>query len=206
MNKAFRTLSALLAVLLLAALLPVSAYAEIELVEPDPITWYEVGPDGEGHVYILPGEWHGEAKCDGIPGELVEIPTPGGPVTMFVRNTIDDQYLAANETWANVIRYAPENSTVKLNAETWYSINMFVANALEGRPDVSVEFDYLDFDTQQRMSLTIPAGTDLKGLMDGKEVIQFQDLAAKLAAAAATATDATATDTNTEATATNTAN
>ena len=206
MNKALRAFSALLAVLLLAALLPVSAYAEIELVEPDPITWYEVGPDGVGHVYILPGEWHGEAKCDGIPGELVEIPTPGGPVTMFVRNTIDDKYLAMNEAWANAIKAVPENGGVKINAKGWYSLNILVAEALAKRQDVSVALDYVDYDTQESRSLTIPAGTDLKGLMDGKEVIQFQDLAAKLAAAAATATDATATDTNTEATATNTAN
>ena len=180
MKKLSRILSVLIVVLILTALLPVSAYAQITKVEPPPITWVELDGDGNPHLRSMPGQWNGEVLCDGIPGELVDIETESGTTTIFIRKTIDDQYLYSNEIWAKRIRCADENSTLKINAENWYSLNVFVAEAIAKRQDVTVEFGYLDYETQERVGLTIPAGTDLAALMDGKEVIQFKDLAEKL--------------------------
>jgi len=180
MKKLSRILGVLVVVLILAALLPVSAYAEITKVEPAPVTWVEVDENNTPHVYAKPGQWNGEVLCNGIPGELVTIDTEAGPSTVFMRNSIDDQYLYINEIWAKRIRNADENGTLKINAEGWYSLNVFVAEAIAKRQDVTVEFGYLDYETQERVGVTIPAGTDLAALMDGSEVIQFKDLAEKL--------------------------
>jgi hypothetical protein len=90
------------------------------------------------------------------------------------------QFLYINEIWAKRIRSAEKNGSVQINAEGWYSLNCFVSDAVKERPDVSVEFDFLDYDTQQRLSLVLPTGTDLEAQMDGKEVIEFAALAKKL--------------------------
>lgn len=184
MNKTLKLLCALLAVLMLTALLPAAAFAEITKVEPPLQTWVEVDADNKPHVFALPGEWNGEVLCNGNPGELVDIPTGSGTTTIYVRNNIDDQFLYINEIWAKRIRNAEKDGTLKINAENWYTLNVYVAEAIAERQDVSVEFDYPDYPTDARASLTIPAGTDLAALMDGKETISFQDLAAKLAPAA----------------------
>ena len=184
MNKTLKLLCALLAVLMLTALLPAAAFAEITKVEPPLQTWVEVDADNKPHVFALPGEWNGEVLCNGNPGELVDIPTGSGTTTIYVRNNIDDQFLYINEIWAKRIRNAEKDGTLKINAENWYTLNVYVAEAIAERQDLSVEFDYPDYPTDARASLTIPAGTDLAALMDGKETISFQDLAAKLAPAA----------------------
>ena len=184
MNKTLKLLCALLAVLMLTALLPAAAFAEITKVEPPLQTWVEVDADNNPHVCVLPGEWNGEVLCNGNPGELVDIPTGSGTTTIYVRNNIDDQFLYINEIWAKRIRNAEENGALKINAENWYTLNVYVAEAIAERQDVSVEFDYPDYPTDARLSLTIPAGTDLAALMDGKETISFKDLAEKLAPAA----------------------
>ncbi len=194
MNKTLKLLCALLAVLMLTALLPAAAFAEITKVEPPLQTWVEVDAEGKPHVFAIPGEWNGEVLCNGNPGELVDIKTDAGTQTIYIRNNIDDQFLYINEIWAKRIRNAEENGALKINAENWYTLNVYVAEAIAERQDVSVEFDYPDYPTDARLSLTIPAGTDLAALMDGKETISFKDLAEKLAPAAPAAEEAPAAE------------
>jgi hypothetical protein len=148
-GKAFAAL--LTALLLVTALIPLSAWA-----------------DG------IP------ATCGPIPGENVEVWDGEQFVWVFIKTPdINDRYLYINHVWAGRIGITPENGDLAINTEEWYSFNTEVAEALAKRPDITLEFDFLDFggDGQTRLRLKLPAGTDLVTLMDGKETMEFTKLA-----------------------------
>lgn len=182
MKRTCKALCAFLAVVMLCALLPASAWAVLTKPDPPLLAW--VTQDSNHHVFCFVREGTTDlVYSDGVPGELVDITASDGSVTtIFVRNTIDDQYLYINEIWAKRIRNTPQNGTIEINASGWYSMNCFVSEAIAERPDVTVQFDYVDYESQRPMSLVIPAGTNVEAKMDGKEVIEFSALAKKLGA------------------------
>ncbi len=117
---------------------------------------------------------------DGWAGEMVEVWDGEETQEIFMKYPdINQRYLYINRIWASRIKAAPENGSVQIKAAKWYSFNNFVGDAIAARPDVEVEFGFLN-ENEDRVSLKIPAGTDVLGLMDGKEVMQFQDLAEAL--------------------------
>ena len=171
MKKAWKSLIALgLALLLVLALVPLAAWAE-EAAADVKVEDKKDGKTGE------------EKKKDktvyrgDVAGEMVQIWNGDEFVEIFERYpNIHDRYLETNRVWAGRIGLLPENGSISFNAGDWYSFNVFVADAIAERPDVAVEFGFFN-ESGERVSLKIPAGTDVKGLMDGKEVMEFKALA-----------------------------
>ena len=171
MKKTWKALIAILIVLLMVtALIPLGAWAEETREETKTENKKEEKKDDEDKTVY----------CDGVPGEMVEVGSGDEKTLIFIKYPdINDRYLEINRIWAGRIKATPENGSLKIMAEDWFSFNFFVADALAERKDVTVEFGFLREDGQ-RVSLKIPAGTDVASCMDGKEVIEFAALAEAL--------------------------
>ena len=177
MKKTWKKLIALLLVLLIvSALMPLSAWAE-ETKDTKAETKTEEKKDDEKKKDEKEDK---TVYCDGVPGEMVEVGSGDEKTLVFMKYPdINDRYLEINRIWAGRIKATPENGSLKIMAEDWFSFNSFVSDALAERKDVEVEFGFLQEDGQ-RVSLKIPAGTDVASYMDGKEVIEFAALAKAL--------------------------
>ncbi|MCR5402562.1 MAG: hypothetical protein K6E91_01910 [Butyrivibrio sp.] len=76
-------------------------------------------------------------------------------------------YLAFSGSTAYKIRTAPQGGTVKITTSHFISFNKEVMEALKNRPDVSLYVSFLDQEYKgNRVSFTIPAGTDAMSLLD----------------------------------------
>ena len=79
--------------------------------------------------------------------------------------------------WAAMIREAPQGAELKIDGGIWPSLNKEVGRALAERSDVSVTFSTYSVEGH---TVTIPAGTDLLGMLGNAGIISFADIAAAL--------------------------
>ena len=85
----------------------------------------------------------------------VEYRVPLSAEGVFIKNTI------------NKIEKAPLNSTVKISTDRWLMFNTAVCDAFSKRPDLTMELSYLEGGHKgDRLTTTIPAGTDLHEYLD----------------------------------------
>ncbi len=85
----------------------------------------------------------------------VEYRVPLSAEGVFIKNTIDK------------INKAPLNSTVKISTNRWLMFNTAVCDAFSKRPDLTMELSYLEGGHKgDRLTTTIPAGTDLHNYLD----------------------------------------
>ncbi len=85
----------------------------------------------------------------------VEYRVPLSAIGVFIKNTI------------NKIEKAPLNSTVKISTDRWLVFNTAVCDAFSKRPDLTMELSYLEGGHKgDRLTTTIPAGTDLHEYLD----------------------------------------
>ena len=97
---------------------------------------------------------------------LYRVPTSA--YNVFNRNTVEK------------IKNAKQGATVKIETSRWISFHKMVMEALADRPDVSLEVSFLDGEYKgNRVSFTIPAGTDTLSLLDENGFSGFLYLAGK---------------------------
>ncbi|MBR4528752.1 MAG: hypothetical protein IKO80_00590 [Lachnospiraceae bacterium] len=90
---------------------------------------------------------------------------------------------AFNEKIADQISKAPKNGTVQVSTDRWSSFNKVVRDALQARPDVTLELTYLDGAYKgNQMKVVIPAGTDVSKLFDENGYAGFTFLGKTLGA------------------------
>lgn len=90
---------------------------------------------------------------------------------------LEDEQVDIWALWAAQIRAAAQGASLVFEGGIWPSINVDVAQALADRSDVSVTFNT---NFVEGGSVTIPAGTDVLGMIGNKGVITFADLAAAI--------------------------
>ena len=113
------------------------------------------------------GEMIYKCSCGEV---LYRVPTSA--YNMFNRNT------------AEKIKNAKQGATVKIETSRWISFHKMVMQALADRPDVSLEVSFLDGEYKgNRVSFTIPAGTDTLSLLDENGFSGFLYLAGKFGTA-----------------------
>ena len=89
-----------------------------------------------------------------------------------------------NRNTAEKIKNAKQGATVKIETSRWISFHKMVMQALADRPDVSLEVSFLDGEYKgNRVSFTIPAGTDTLSLLDENGFSGFLYLAGKFGTA-----------------------
>lgn len=89
-------------------------------------------------------------------------------------------YNVFNRNTAEKIKNAKQGATVKIETSRWISFHKMVMQALADRPDVSLEVSFLDGEYKgNRVSFTIPAGTDTLSLLDENGFSGFLYLAGK---------------------------
>ena len=83
-------------------------------------------------------------------------------------------YAVFNSNAEQKIYMAPANSTVKIETERWISFHKSVLIALAYRPDVSLEVNFLSEGHKgDRMSFTIPAGSDIAAILNNEDYCGF---------------------------------
>ena len=89
-----------------------------------------------------------------------------------------------NRNTAEKVKNAKQGATVKIETSRWISFHKMVMQALADRPDVSLEVSFLDGEYKgNRVSFTIPAGTDTLSLLDENGFSGFLYLAGKFGTA-----------------------
>ncbi len=89
-------------------------------------------------------------------------------------------YYVFNKNTSEKIKKAGQGATVKIETSRWISFHKMVMQALVDRPDVSLEVSFLDGEYKgNRVSFTIPAGTDTLSLLDENGFSGFLYLAGK---------------------------
>lgn len=89
-------------------------------------------------------------------------------------------YNVFNRNTTEKIKNAKQGATVKIETSRWISFHKMVMQALADRPDVSLEVSFLDGEYKgNRVSFTIPAGTDTLSLLDENGFSGFLYLAGK---------------------------
>ena len=89
-------------------------------------------------------------------------------------------YYIFNIRSSEKIRNAPQGATVEIETHMWISFHKMVMQALADRLDVSLEVSFLDGEYKgNRVSFTIPAGTDTLSLLDDNGFAGFLYLAGK---------------------------
>ena len=93
-------------------------------------------------------------------------------------------YYVFNKNTSEKIKKAGQGATVKIETSRWISFHKMVMQALADRPDVSLEVSFLDGEYKgNRVSFTIPAGTDTLSLLDENGFSGFLYLAGKFGTA-----------------------
>lgn len=93
-------------------------------------------------------------------------------------------YYVFNKNTMDKIKRAKQGETIKIETSKWISFHKMVMQALAERPDVSLEVSFLDGEYKgNRVSFTIPAGTDTASLMDDNGYSGFIYLSNKLGSA-----------------------
>ena len=93
-------------------------------------------------------------------------------------------FYAFNKNAQDKIKNAKQGATVKIETSRWISFHKMVMQALADRPDVSLEVSFLDGEYKgNRLSFTIPAGTDTLSLLDENGFSGFLYLAGKFGTA-----------------------
>ena len=93
-------------------------------------------------------------------------------------------YYVFNKNTQDKIKNAKQGATVKIETSRWISFHKMVMQALADRPDVSLEVSFLDGEYKgNRVSFTIPAGTDTLSLLDENGFSGFLYLAGKFGTA-----------------------
>ena len=93
-------------------------------------------------------------------------------------------YNVFNRNTAEKIKNAKQGAIVKIETSRWISFHKMVMQALADRPDVSLEVSFLDGEYKgNRVSFTIPAGTDTLSLLDENGFSGFLYLAGKFGTA-----------------------
>lgn len=93
-------------------------------------------------------------------------------------------YYVFNKNAQDKIKNAKQGATVKIETSRWISFHKMVLQALADRPDVSLEVSFLDGEYKgNRVSFTIPAGTDTLSLLDENGFSGFLFLAGKFGTA-----------------------
>ncbi len=89
-------------------------------------------------------------------------------------------YYVFNKNTTEKIRKAGQGATVKIETYRWISFHKMVMEALAERPDVTLEISFLDEEYKgNRVTVTIPAGTDAMSLVDDNGFVGFLYLAVK---------------------------
>ena len=89
-------------------------------------------------------------------------------------------YYVFNKNTTEKIRKAGQGATVKIETSRWISFHKMVMEALAERPDVTLEISFLDEEYKgNRVTVTIPAGTDTLSLVDENGFVGFLYLAVK---------------------------
>lgn len=92
-------------------------------------------------------------------------------------------YYVFNKNTMDKIKNAKQGETIKIDTRKWISFHKMVMQALADRPDVSLEVSFLDGEYKgNKVSFTIPAGTDTLSLLDEKGYAGFVYLTGKLGA------------------------
>ncbi|SEQ60068.1 hypothetical protein [Butyrivibrio sp. TB] len=87
-------------------------------------------------------------------------------------------YYVFNKNTMDKIKNAKQGETVKIETSKWISFHKMVMQALADRPDVTLEVSFLDGEYKgNRVSFTIPAGTDTMALVDDNGYSGFLYLA-----------------------------
>ncbi len=141
---------------------------------------YSLGVDGGGTAFTKQetgGGW--TVSFSEVLNNLILFFTkdPAAPAAAVMDvdpNALNNAFNAVNADWAAKIRAAAPDSTLELEADPWGTLSAAVGEAVRDRGDVTVVFLT---STLEGGKLTLPAGTDLLGMMNGKSVISFPDLA-----------------------------
>ena len=89
-------------------------------------------------------------------------------------------YYVFNKNAQDKIKNAKQGATVKIETSRWISFHKMVMQALADRPDVTLEISFLDGEYKgNRVTVTIPAGTDALSLLDENGFVGFLYLASK---------------------------
>ena len=89
-------------------------------------------------------------------------------------------YYVFNKNTTDKIRKAGQGATVKIETSRFISFHKMVMDALAERPDVTLEISFLDGEYKgNRVTVTIPAGTDALSLLDENGFVGFLYLASK---------------------------
>ena len=93
-------------------------------------------------------------------------------------------YYVFNKNTSEKIRKAGQGATVKIETSRWISFHKMVMEALAERPDVTLRISFLDEEYKgNRVTVTIPAGTDTLSLVDENGFVGFLYLAGKFGTA-----------------------
>ena len=126
-------------------------------------TWQDVRPATEDDD----GEMVYKCECGEV---LYRVPTSA--------------FYVFNKNAQDKIKNAKQGATVKIETSRWISFHKMVMQALADRPDVSLEVSFLDGEYKgNRLSFTIPAGTDTLSLLDENGFSGFLYLAGKFGTA-----------------------
>jgi hypothetical protein len=86
-------------------------------------------------------------------------------------------YYLFNKNTAEKIKNAKQGEVIKIQTARWISFHEMVMKELAGRPDVTVEVQYLDEGYKgKECSFTIPKGTDAMKLIDKNGYAGFKYL------------------------------
>lgn len=142
--------------------------------DPQPIYYEEPAPEPEIPVYVHEHNYfwqEGVQATEDNNGEMVYVCPECGEVIFRVPTSA---YAVFNSNAEQKIYMAPANSTVKIETERWISFYKSVLIALAYRPDVSLEVNFLSEGHKgDRMSFTIPAGSDIAAILNNEDYCGF---------------------------------
>jgi hypothetical protein len=155
---------------------PVPVPVPVPEAAPQPVVYVAPAPAPEpvGPEYVHEHNYfwqEGIHATEDNNGELEYICPECGEVIFRVPTSA---YAVFNSNAQQKILTAPAGSKVTVDTERWISFHKSVLQALAYRPDVSLEVNFLSEGHKgDRMSFTIPAGTDINALLNNEDYCGF---------------------------------
>ena len=155
---------------------PVPVPVPVPEAAPQPVVYVAPAPAPEpvGPEYVHEHNYfwqEGIHATEDNNGELEYICPECGEVIFRVPTSA---YAVFNSNAQQKILTAPAGSKVTIDTERWISFHKSVLQALAYRPDVSLEVNFLSEGHKgDRMSFTIPAGTDINALLNNEDYCGF---------------------------------
>ena len=150
-------------------------------LSPVMITWTKKNDSKEEKQHTHHYVWETIEATENSDGELRYKCDICGDIQTRVPITA---YYVFNKNTSEKIKKAGQGATVKIETSRWISFHKMVMQALADRPDVSLEVSFLDGEYKgNRVSFTIPAGTDTLSLLDENGFSGFLYLAGKFGTA-----------------------